>query len=77
MNIHKNVPRLFALSWLLAQSISIASPTHVYVHNCTSLHFEVSITYEGTIKEENSFWQKGVDIITPYSIPEEKHMVLS
>lgn len=54
----------------------IATPTHVYVRNCTPLRFEVSIDYEGATNPQQNFCQNGASTIAPYDLPEEKNMVL-
>lgn len=76
-NMTKKLHLLIILICSIVQSKVIATPTHVYVRNCTPLRFELSIDYEGATHTPQNFWQKGTDTIAPYDIPEEKNMVLS
>lgn len=77
MNTYKQLHALLLFMCLLVQGTAVVTtPTHVYIRNCTSFHFDVSIEYEGTTSSDN-LGQKGIGTIAPFGIPEEKNMVLA
>lgn len=67
---------LFFIIYSIRHTTINTTPTHVYVNNCTSLRFEVSIEYEGPYNIDTTF-SNNSQLVLPYHIPDEKSLLLA